>query len=705
MSKQKEKKSNEDILAIARERFDLAVEAELEIRKEALSDLEFRAGKQWPDDMKMAREIDRRPCLTINRLPQFLRQVTNDQRQNRPSIKVSPVDDKADVETAKVYQGMIRHIEYNSNADVAYDTAFSGAATHGFGYFRVITDYCDLASFDQDILIKRIRNPFSVYLDPTYQEPDASDANWGFVFEELSIEDYRSQFKVSELATMHDWASVGDTAPGWVADKTVRVAEYFFKTFKEVTLAQLSDGTVVDKSKVPPQGFIGQDGLPVTIERERKSIEPAIKWLKINGIEVLEETEWLGKWIPVVPVLGDELDIDGKRVLEGIIRHAKDPQRMYNYWNSSATEMIALAPKAPYIGAAGQFTGFEESWKSANIKNHAYLEFNPKALNGQPMPPPQRQTYEPATQAITQAMMQSADDMKATTGIYDASLGARSNENSGVAIQRRNIQAQTNNFHYVDNLSRAMRHLGRILVDLIPHVYDTERAVRTLGEDGEQEIVVINKIFADGGPQKSYLLGHGKYDVTVSSGPSYQTKRQESSAAMLELAKSTPQLMTIAPDLVMKSLDFPGADLLAERFKKTLPPGMADDKDKGKQPVPPEAQAQMEQMNQMIEQLTGALNDANEKVNTKVLELESRERIENQKIQAQIEIEMFKGGSAEALALLKTEIAEIAQRQELLRQHLPIENENENPAESQQAAPPQDQPPTGGFSPGQNMGV
>jgi hypothetical protein len=417
----------------------------------------------------------------------------------------------------------------------------------------------------------------------------------------------------------------------------------------------------------------------------------------------LAETDWLGKWIPIIPVLGEELDIDGEKVLEGIVRQAKDSNREYNYWKSAATEMIALAPKAPFIGASGQFEGFEHQWENANTENYAYLQYNAKSIGGTLAPPPQRQTYEPAIQAITQAMMQSADDMKATTGIYDASLGARSNENSGIAIQRRNVQAQTNNFHYIDNLSRAIRHLGRILVDLIPHIYDTPRAVRILAEDGEQEIVAINQVFEKQGQQVSYMLNQGKYDVSVSSGPSYQTKRQESSAAMLELAKSTPQLMVVAPDLVMKSLDFPGADILSERFKKTLAPGLADDKEK--QPIPPEAVQQMQQQDQMIQMLTEKLNESSEQIKMKTKELESKERIAMAQIERDYNLKLAELDAQDSRLLLQTQAAELQRRQDLLGMNEPIENGNEYGGASPMGqASPQEQPLTGELSPGPSMG-
>lgn len=683
--------SQEDVLALARERFDQAVDAEAEIRAEAIDDLEFRSGNQWPEDMRRARELDRRPCLTINRLPQFIRQITNDQRQNRPSMKVSPVDDRGDVETAKVIQGLLRHIEVNSNADVAYDTAFAGAVIHGFGFIRVTSDYCSDESFEQELLIKRVRNPFCVYLDPGYHEPDASDANWGFVFEDISKEIYDQKYPQSELASMEDWKSIGDNSPHWVTDKNVRVAEYFYKEFEDITLVSLSDGSVGPADQLPPVLPIG-----VTVESTRKAKRTIVKWLKINGVEVLEETVWPGKFIPIVPVLGDELDIDGKKILEGVIRHAKDPQRMYNFWASSETEAIALAPRAPFIGQKGQFEGFEGQWASANTKNHAYLEYNSK--NG--APPPQRQAYEPAVQAITQARMQSADDLKATTGIYDASLGNRSNENSGIAIQRRNTQAQTNNFHYIDNLSRALRHVGRICIDAIPTIYDTARMLRTIGEEGEENIVAVNRLI-EGKGEKAHWLGVGKYDVTVSSGPSFQTKRQEAVESMLSLTQSYPKVAEVAGDLMVKNMDWPGAQEIAERLKKSLPPGLAeDDKDKNTQ-IPPALKAQMDQALQMVEQLTQQLHAAHDVMDQKRLELESKERIEFKKLEVAVELKMAELGHKDGVFLMQQELAELARRQELVQMHVPIEQENEMAQGPDQSMSQPDQPPTGGFSPGQ----
>jgi hypothetical protein len=656
------KKLDEEVLKLSRERFKIAQDAESEIRDLALEDLKFAAGDQWPERIKKSRHDDNRPCLTINRLPQFIRQVTNDQRQNRPAINVSPVDDVGDVDTAKVLKGIVRHIEYTSDADTAYDTAFQSAVTGGFGYYRVVTEYADPYSFEQEIRIKAIRNPFSVYLDPSHECPAGSDANWGFIFTDLSRDEYKQAYPKSELASIQ-WADAEQSAPEWIEKDQVRIAEYFYKEFEEKTFVLLSDKSVVEKSQLP-DGF--DESLIVS---ERTSQIQKVCWIKHNGIEVLEKTDWPGQWIPIVKVIGEELIVDGKRILVSLIRHSKDAQQMLNYWKSAETEAIALAPKAPWVAAEGQIEGYEHIWNTSNVKNHTVLPYKMVDLNGTPAPPPQRMAVEPAVQAITQAAMLSADDLKGTMGIYDAALGARSNEQSGIAIQRRNIQAQTSNFHFVDNLAKSIRHTGRILVDLIPHIYDTERAVRILGEDGSEEIVRVNvdPETLEGG-QKPNHLSAGKYDVTVSTGPSYETKRQESLATMLELSKSVPVIGQVAPDLLIKAMDFPMAQELAERVKKTLPPNITDDGKKQNQ-IPPELQAQLEQMTGVIEKLTAENAEHVKLAETKTAEMLSKERIEMAKLETQLRIELAKIDAQDARTLLQAEIAQLESRQaQLLNQ-------------------------------------
>lgn len=698
--KSENESSKEEIIEHAKKRFKLAEEAWSEIRAEALEDYRFRSGDQWPTELKHQREMDKRPCLTINRLPQFIQQLTNDQRQNRPAIKVSPVDDLADPETAKVFQGLIRHIEYNSDADTAYDTAFDGAVTGGFGFFRIITDYVSPESFDQEILIKQIKNPFSVYLDPYSQEPDGSDAKWAFVFEDICKEDYEEAYGESKLSKMSDWRSLGDSAPGWFDEDSCRIADYYTTEYKTETIYLLSDKSVVKKSELPeilPEG--------IYVVNERKTQIPIVKIYKINGLEILEQTEWLCEWIPVLPNYGNEIIVDGNRILEGVVRHARDSQKMYNLMVSSEVEAIALTPKVPFIGAEGQFEGHERKWASANSKNHSYLEYKPVELNGSMAPPPQRQFGETAIQAITQSKLMSADDLKATTGIYDAALGNRSNENSGVAIQKRANQAQTANFHFMDNASRTKRHAGRILVNIIPKVYDVERAITIIGEDDEEKQIFINKIFEDKGEQKHYDLSKGKYDVTISQGPSYQTKRQEASEFMIQFTQAVPQAGQFMGDLIAKYQDWPGADKIAERLKKLLPPEMQEENKE----VPPQVQAQMQQLSQMNEQLTQALNQAQDQLETKAQELEFKRQIEEAKLnmqaakmQADMQMQLAKIEADMRKELLKQDAADsrFAFNQEINQLD---KKQKMNEVRLSQDTASQTINPTGGPSPGNSM--
>lgn len=704
------KKRHEEIVHAARNRFKKAEESWAEIVQAAKEDLAFAAGDQWDPQVKQARSVDRRPILTINRVLGSIHQITNEERQSRPSIKVSPVDDNADIETAKIYQGLIRHIEYSSNADTAYDTACDSQVRAGYGFFRIVTDYCDPLSFDQEIKIKRVPDRFSVYLDPNFSEPDGSDAEWGIAFEDMPKETFKRLYPNAKLTTYQDWGPLLKQCDGWVQKSTARVAEYFYKEYKKEKAYLLSFEGVKQsfshaelEEKLKDTGF-AVESLPPGMEiiDVRDTLIPVVKWCKTNGIEVLEETDWPGRWIPIIPVLGEEQILDGKRTLSGIVRNAKDPQRMYNYWATAETETIALAPKAPWIAAEGQLEGHEAAWKNSNTANQAVLTYKPTSVNGQPLPPPTRNVFEPPVQAISQARMLASDDLKASTSIYDASLGNRSNESSGVAIQRRSAQSATANFHFIDNLAKSIRHAGRIIVDLIPHIYDTERAVRILGEDGAEEIVKINAEFERNGERAHYQFGVGKYDVTVSTGPSYETKRQEAVQAMLEFTRAMPQHAGIISDLLVKNMDWPGASEISERLRKTLPPGIAES---GKKQIPPEAQAQIEQMGMMIEQITQELNAAKEDIRTKRLELESKERIEMAKLENQVLLETFKASPQDTILSLQQQLAELQARQEELWAMSTGQQQSQdlNAGAMAQANENQDQP-TDGQSSGQFMG-
>jgi hypothetical protein len=615
-----------NVLATARSRLDMAIGALSESREDEIDDLKFYAGSpdnrwQWPADVLATRgavqgqTINARPCLTVNKLPQHVRQVTNDQRQNRPSGKVIPADDHADVEVAEIFNGMVRHIEYISDADVAYDTACENQVSYGEGYIRILTEYCDENTFDQDIKIGRVRNSFSVYMDPTIQDPTGADAKWCFITEDITKDEYQRMYPDSAPITTLQTLGVGDqNLSQWLMEDTIRVADYYYVDYDKATLnlypgnVTAFDGTPEDKQL---KAIYGKP------KRTRESDRVKIKYCKINGYEILEEREWAGKYIPVVRIVGNEFEVDGRLYVSGLVRNAKDAQRMYNYWVSQEAEMLALAPKAPFIGYGGQFEGYENQWKTANTTNWPYLEVNPDVTDGQGavLPLPQRAQPPMASSGLLQAKAGASEDIKASTGQYNASLGMSSNERSGKAILARQREGDVGTYHYGDNLARGVRHIVRQLVDLIPKIYDTQRVARIIGIDGETSMVKIDpmqqepvkKIMQDDIViDKIYNPNVGKYDVVVATGPGYATKRQEALEAMAQLLQGNPQLWQVAGDLFVKNMDWPGAQEMAKRFAKTIDPKLMEDGDKSPELQMAEQQMQamgqeMEQMHQMIQ--------------------------------------------------------------------------------------------------------
>jgi hypothetical protein len=603
-----------------RHRFTVASSAYSDSREDELDDLRFMAGSpdnawQWPADVLATRgavqgqTINARPCLTINKLPQHVRLVTNEQRQNRPSGKVIPADDKADVAVAEIFQGIVRHIEYLSDADVAYDTACDNQVTYGEGYIRILTEYCREDSFDQDLKIGRVRNSFSVYMDPMIHDPCGSDAEWCFITEDIPKEEYERLYPDALPISVMMSQGVGDQSLSmWMSQETVRIAEYFYIDHQKKTLNLYPDNITAFNGSPQDKQLKLLYGKPL---RSRTSEHRQVKWLKTNGFEVLEERDWAGNYIPVIRVVGNEFEVDGQLYISGLVRNAKDAQRMYNYWVSQEAEMLALAPKAPFIGYGGQFEGYETNWKTANTNNWPYLEVNPDVTDGagSPLPLPERAQPPMAQTGLIQAKVGAGEDIKATTGQYDSSIGATSNERTGRAILARQNQGDTSTYHYVDNLARAVRYTTRQLVDLIPKIYDTERVARIVGLDGEVDMVKINpnqpepvRVIKD--PitgldiEKIYNPSIGIYDVVVTTGPSYATKRQEAMEAMQMILQTNPQLWAVAGDLFIKNMDWPGAQEMAARFAKTLDPKVMDNTDES-----PEAQMMRAQMNDMANQM------------------------------------------------------------------------------------------------------
>lgn len=637
----KDNKTSE-ILSTARSRLAMAMDAHGESRGNQLEDLKFAAGSpdnnwQWSSDVLNDRgpkkDQSARPCLTINKLPQHVKQITNEQRQNRPSGKVIPVDDNADPEIAEIYNGIIRHIEYISDADVAYDTACDSQVTHGEGYFRILTDYTEADSFDQDIKIGRIRNIFGVYMDPMMQDPCGSDAEWGFVTDDLTKEEYHRLYPDAASVSTLQNLGVGDQSIAqWIGENTVRIAEYFYIEHVPAKLnlypgnLTAFDGTPKDKS------LFREHGEPL---KSRQSDKRTVRWVKTNGYEILEEREWAGRYIPIIRVIGNEFEVEGRVYLSGIVRNAKDAQRMYNYWTSQEAEMLALAPKAPFIGYGGQFEGYENQWKTANTRNWPFLEVNPDVTDGQGqvLPLPQRAAPPMAQTGLIQAKQGASEDIKATTGQYNASLGMTSNERSGKAILARQKEGDVGTYHYVDNLARAIRYGARQLVDLIPKIYDTQRIARIIGEDGESKMVKINPNQPEAVKKHRdqdgividviYNPMVGKYDVRTVTGPGYATKRQEALEAMAQLLQGNPQLWAVAGDLFVKNMDWPGAQELAKRFAKTIDPKLMQEGDEN--PELQQAQMQMQAMAQEMEQMYKMLQNVNQSMEARDLMIKSFE--------------------------------------------------------------------------------
>jgi hypothetical protein len=650
----------EKFLGTARTRFKIVVEAESELRADQLEDLEFVSSEQWPGDIQNQRSLEGRPCLTINRLPQFIRQVTNQQRASRPAIQVNPKGGGATLKTAQILQGLVRDIELQSDADVAYITGADYQAKIGRGFWRVVTEYAeDPNSFDQVIRIRRIRNPFTVYMDPGIQRVDAGDAKYCFIVEDLTKEEFQARFG-DDTASLTEFASIGDQAPVWLPNGGIRIAEYWYTEDETETLLDIE---VLPNPSIPDdmgsrfkviESAIDLKALPphrIVNSRERKVTK--VYMALINGVSVLTGnkdktagTEWPGQWIPIIPVIGEEIDLNGRVDYRGMVRDAREPQRAYNFWISCATEAVALAPKAPWVMAAGQDEGFETMWDQANVKNFSRLIYKPVTLNDQLAPPPTRQTLEPAIQAIVTLIRQADNDLKATMGFYDASLGNSGPEQSGKAILARQKQGEIGNSNYLDNLGRAIRQTGRVVVNLIPKVLERAQVVRIVGHDDKPKLVqhapggVLpegTELPEDVAEGDIYDLTHGEYDVSISTGTSWESKRQEAVAQMGELIKSNPALAQVIGDLWVGNMDSPWAQEAAKRLKKAIPPNLLDPEEGGQAPIPPEVQQQLEQLGQQVQQLSMALEEAQKTIDAKKEQMAAQTQIAQIDSQAQIQ--------------------------------------------------------------------
>ena len=646
------KKDHTDLLSVMRDRLATGVSATSESRENELEDLKFSAASpdnpewQWPTVVLNSRNGDAagaRPTLTINKMPQHIKQVTNDQQQNRPQGKVIAANSEADVEMAEIFNGIIRHIQSDSDADVAYDTACENQVTFGEGYFRILTEYESEDSFDQVIKIEPIRNSFSVIMDPMITKPSGEDAEWAIIKDTLTKKEYEYAYpKATPISTLVDLGVGNPSMASWYTNDSVDIVEYFYFECTKDTLYLWPGGeTCFEKDPEYERYLLMYDAPVRTRESERKKV----CWIKTNGYEVLEEKEWAGKYIPVILVSGNVFEIEGRVYRSGIVRNAKDAQRMYNYHSSLEVENIALAPKAPFIGAAGQFEGFEQDWKTANTQNHPYLQYNPIVddATGQMLPPPQRVQPPMVQSGIIAAKQAASEDIKETTGQYNASLGMQGNERSGKAILARQHEGDKSTYHYVTNLARSIRYMTRQLIDLIPKIYDTERIAQILGEDGKttkmvkidpkQPKAVTERQTIYGTIEKIYNPNVGKYSVVPVTGPGYVTKRQEAKEEMANILQVNPELMGVAGDIFAENLDWPGAAAFAKRLRKTIDPKLLEDGDDN--PMVQQMQQQMEEMGQQLQQAMGMLQKVEQSIEVREVKVKEGD-LELKRYEAQI---------------------------------------------------------------------
>jgi hypothetical protein len=586
---------------------ELANTAETQTRSNALEDLRFRYGDQWPAAISNSRKIESRPEFVINEVDGYCRQVVNSIRQQRPRGRADPVSGGADQAVAKVITGLGRHIEVSSDADNAYDTAVDFAVTMGFGYWRILTDYVGDNSFDQDIRVALIDNPFSVAFDPASVLPDGSDAKQALISTMISKEDFKREFPGAKV-TSFTHRGLGETPASWETKEEIRLAEYYWIESRRAKLCLLSDGTTAWASEMPGPDILGALGLSVV--RERDSLRKQVRWAKVTGSEVLDERDVPGRFIPVVPVYGVNVPIDGKRLRCGMVRFARDPQRLVNYWQTAITESVAMAPKAKWLMQDGQDEDYENEWRGANISAIPVLHYKGTNAAGQPAPAPQRLQPEPPPGGAIESAMLASQNLQRVLGMFDPVNVQHTGPKSGEAIRQEAGQSEQGNFHFYDNLTRSIKHTWRIFLDYMPVIYDAQRTMRIIGEDGKSSQTTINEV-REGTTELRNPMNVGLYDVVMETGPGYNTKRQEAVGNLMQLLESPlgPRIAAVADDVIVRSMDFHGAQTVAERLAAANPLSSVDEQSD----IPPHIQMVVKQLQANLQKLT----QENEQLKTK----------------------------------------------------------------------------------------
>lgn len=611
--------SGQDLITEVQDFLKLSADAESENRAEALNDLNFVAGEQWPAELQNSRQLEARPCLTINKLDAFCRQVSNQQRQQRPRMKVHPTNGYATKKIADTIQGILRHTEIRSNADVAYDTAFDFAIKGGWGYWRVDWQYEREDSMNREILIRTVDNPFTVYFDPNSTALDGSDAERCIVTDVMSKTAFKRKYPGADDGSNFVSRGTGDSSPEWVTKDDIRIAEYFCVDKQPATLVKLSDGNTLweDQLKKYQQVLFK---LGIGVAAERKSYKRIVKWCKVTAMEVLKEELWPGRWVPIIPVYGNVVVLQGKRKKFGMVRFGKDPQRMVNYWETAATESIALAPKAKWQMAEGQDEGHENEYARANQSAFPYLRYKPVlGPSGQELPPPERLQPEPPPLGVLNALTGATSNLREVLGVVDPAMRIQGNV-SGKALNAEKQQSDNSTFHFYDNMTVSIGFTGRQCLDLIPHVLTEEQVIRIVGDDGKPDLITINqKQTTAEGEVINNNVTVGEYDVVMDTGQGYESKRQEALAALTPIMQNE-EIFKVGGDIWVRNMDFSGSEALADRLAAANPLAQIDEKSD----IPPQAQIKIKQLEQQLQQASQQLQQAG-------MELKYRAGIEKMK--------------------------------------------------------------------------
>ena len=610
------------VIKRAQDRFSACVEWEGDARMRFKDDMRFLFAdpdnqEQWNAAVRAQRQLAGQPMVTINKTHTHWLHVVNQGKENKPQVSVSPTGDQSSYESAQIFEQIIRRIEYISDAQSAYDKASEFQVGGGIGYWRIVTRYTDEDSFDQELFIDQIPDPLSVYMDPHIKKQDGSDARFAFIFDDMPRE--VAEKKYGKIVGRH---LEGDGALAWNRRDSVRVAEYYErKESKEWLYAvPTDDGStmLVRESGMPAEG---RDLMKMAMDRgdqvqRRRVSKWTVDWFLIIGDEIAEKSEWLGRYIPIVRVPGEEIVIEGRLDRKGLVRYLKDAQRAYNYNASAALEYGALQSKSPYIAPVEAIEGLENYWATANTQNHSYLPFNSTGDDGEAIQAPSRQPPPSSAPVYMDGMQAAEHEMMMASGQYEATFSAQGNEVSGISIEQRQKQGERVTFHFQDNLAKAIKFTGKQLLDLIPKYYDTRRVIRIMDESGEEQQINIDPQAKQAVQQKKdegeakimaiFNPNVGTYDVVATVGPNFETRRKQAFDAMTQLLAGNPALAQVIGDLYMGTADFPAADKLQERMRNWIPKALL-----GEGPTPDEQQMQqqLQQAGQMIQTLHQQLND------------------------------------------------------------------------------------------------